>query len=259
MTAPGAPPAGRPQAVLFDLDGTLIDSAPDLAGAANDMREARGLPRLPLAHFRPMVGSGARGMVARALGVGPDDAQFIALRDEFLQRYEARMTRETRWSRAMSLGLAALIAAANTVVLVLLIRKLVEGKASDGNALLIGSAQVWLTNVVAYALLYWQLDRGGAVARTQQDRELLPAADFRFSQDENDDAIVEVAKGSSKNADWVPTLVDYLYVSITNSTAFSPTDTMPLTSRAKALMALESVSALVLSVVVIAHGVGSLK
>ena len=87
---------GHPRALLFDLDGTLIDSAPDLAGAANDMREARALPRLPLAHFRPMVGSGARGMVARALGVGPDDAHFQALRDEFLQRYEARMTLETR-------------------------------------------------------------------------------------------------------------------------------------------------------------------
>ena len=86
----------RPRAVLFDLDGTLIDSAPDLAGAANDMREARALDRLPLEHFRPMVGSGARGMVARALSVGPDDEQFNVLRDEFLQRYEARMTRETR-------------------------------------------------------------------------------------------------------------------------------------------------------------------
>ena len=85
----------RPLALLFDLDGTLIDSAPDLAGAANDMRSARELPLLPLAHFRPMVGSGARGMLARALEVGPDDAGFIELRDEFLQRYESRMTRET--------------------------------------------------------------------------------------------------------------------------------------------------------------------
>ena len=105
MSAPG-----RPQAVLFDLDGTLIDSAPDLAGAANDMRDARALPRLPLAHFRPMVGSGARGMVARALDVGPDDADFPALRDEFLQRYEARMTRETCVFGAMRPVLAALAA-----------------------------------------------------------------------------------------------------------------------------------------------------
>ena len=87
--------AGRCLAVLFDLDGTLIDSAPDLAGAANDMRAARGLPLLPVEHFRPMVGSGARGMVARALGVVPGDPDFEALRDEFLWRYEARMTRET--------------------------------------------------------------------------------------------------------------------------------------------------------------------
>ncbi len=84
------------RAVLFDLDGTLIDSAPDLAGAGNEMREARGLPLLPLAHFRPMVGSGARGMLARALDVQPGHADFEALREEFLQRYERRMTRETR-------------------------------------------------------------------------------------------------------------------------------------------------------------------
>ena len=83
------------RAILFDLDGTLIDSAPDLAGAGNDMRIARGLPPHPLEHFRPMVGSGARGMVGRAFGVGPQDDGFIALRDEFLQRYEKRMTQET--------------------------------------------------------------------------------------------------------------------------------------------------------------------
>jgi N-acetyl-D-muramate 6-phosphate phosphatase len=82
--------------VLFDLDGTLIDSAPDLAGAADEMRVARGLPPLGVEHFRPMVGSGARGMVGRAFGVTPDDASFAELRDEFLSRYEQRMTRETR-------------------------------------------------------------------------------------------------------------------------------------------------------------------
>jgi N-acetyl-D-muramate 6-phosphate phosphatase len=87
---------GPIQAVLFDLDGTLIDSAPDLGGAANDMRVARGLAPYPLAHFRPMVGSGARGMVGRAFEVLPPDPQFAALRDEFLQRYEARMTQQTQ-------------------------------------------------------------------------------------------------------------------------------------------------------------------
>jgi phosphoglycolate phosphatase len=89
------------KAVLFDLDGTLIDSAPDLAGAGNDMRAARGLPLLPLAHFRPMVGAGARGMVGRALEVAPGDADFEAMRAEFLQRYEARMTRHTQVFEAM--------------------------------------------------------------------------------------------------------------------------------------------------------------
>ena len=89
-------------AVLFDLDGTLVDSAPDLAGAGNEMRVARGLAALPLAHFRPMVGTGARGMLARALDIGPDHPDFAFLRDEFLDRYERRMTFETRVFEGMA-------------------------------------------------------------------------------------------------------------------------------------------------------------
>jgi phosphoglycolate phosphatase len=87
---------GPLRGVLFDLDGTLIDSAPDLAGTGNDMRLARGLPALPYEAFRPMVGAGARGMVGIALQVTPDDERFLPLRDEFLQRYEQRMTQLTR-------------------------------------------------------------------------------------------------------------------------------------------------------------------
>jgi N-acetyl-D-muramate 6-phosphate phosphatase len=83
-------------AVLFDLDGTLVDSAPDLAGAANDMRVSRGLNPLPFAALRPMVGSGARGMVGTAMQVQPHDPEFSSLRDEFLLRYEQRLTRETK-------------------------------------------------------------------------------------------------------------------------------------------------------------------
>jgi 2-phosphoglycolate phosphatase len=95
-------PRPRPvQCVLFDLDGTLIDSAPDLAGAANAMREARGLALLPYERLRPMVGSGARGMVGAAFGVAPGDEGFDALREEFLSRYEAGLLQRTTVFEAM--------------------------------------------------------------------------------------------------------------------------------------------------------------
>lgn len=81
--------------LLFDLDGTLVDSAPDLAGAANDLRAAHGLAPLPYAALRPMVGTGARGMVGVAFGVGPDDARFEALRDDFLDSYARRLLHST--------------------------------------------------------------------------------------------------------------------------------------------------------------------
>ncbi len=77
--------------VLFDLDGTLIDSAPDLAGAANTLRAEHGLPALPYAALRPMVGSGARGMVGIAFGVAPGEPRFEVLKDAFLSRYESRL------------------------------------------------------------------------------------------------------------------------------------------------------------------------
>jgi phosphoglycolate phosphatase len=84
------------EAVLFDLDGTLVDSAPDLAGAANELRQAHGLQAIPFEQLRPMVGSGARGMLNAAFGIGPGDPQFDLLRTDFLARYEARILRETR-------------------------------------------------------------------------------------------------------------------------------------------------------------------
>jgi N-acetyl-D-muramate 6-phosphate phosphatase len=81
--------------VLFDLDGTLIDSAPDLAGAANRLRADHGLEPLPLDMLRPMVGSGARGMVGVAFGVAPGEARFEPLRDTFLAHYEAMLLERT--------------------------------------------------------------------------------------------------------------------------------------------------------------------
>ena len=82
-------------AVLFDLDGTLIDSAPDLGAAADKMRVDRSLPSLPTAAYRPMAGAGARGMLGIAFGVTPADPEYEALKEEFFRNYEACMTERT--------------------------------------------------------------------------------------------------------------------------------------------------------------------
>ncbi|MFJ9611568.1 hypothetical protein ACIRS1_35060 [Kitasatospora sp. NPDC101176] len=169
-----------------------------------------------------------------------------------------RMTRQNRFSRIVSLTLVALIGISNLVSLGLLVHAMVTSKAQQGGPLLLAALQVWTTGIIVFGLAFWELDRGGPVVRTQAERSELPLADFRFSQDENDDAVEEVADGSSRTSDWVPTLMDYLYVSVTNSTAFSPTDTMPLSTRAKALMSIESIAALITSLLVIAHAVGVL-
>jgi len=169
-----------------------------------------------------------------------------------------RITRQTRWSRGLSVAMATLMIAANLLALGLLIAKLTD-QGNGGRALLLGAMQVWVTNVIGFALLYWELDRGGPVPRHQSRRDRLPPADWRFSQDENHDAVVEVATTASKKSGWVPNFVDYLYLSLTNSSAFSPTDTMPLTTRAKLLMGLQATAALFTSLLVIARAVGTIK
>lgn len=81
--------------VLFDLDGTLIDSAPDLGAAADRMRVQRGMPSLPLEQYRHMAGAGARGMLSVAFGMTPEHAQFAELKEEFFGNYERCMTERT--------------------------------------------------------------------------------------------------------------------------------------------------------------------
>ncbi|PKW27770.1 hypothetical protein [Phycicoccus duodecadis] len=168
-----------------------------------------------------------------------------------------RLVRQTRWSRYVSITLALVVIGANLGGLAMLVNTL--GAPKEGaKGLLMGGVQVWLTNVIGYALLYWELDRGGPVSRHRERRDRLPPADWRFSQDENADTVREVAVGSSERSGWVPVFVDYLYMSITNSSAFSPTDTMPLSSRAKLLMASQATAALAVSLLIVARAVGSL-
>jgi uncharacterized membrane protein len=169
-----------------------------------------------------------------------------------------RLSKQTRWSRTLSIGFTALLAVANTVALVQLVMQLVTGSKDNGLTLVLAALQVWSTQIIVFGLIFWELDRGGPVVRTQSPREKLPEADFRFPQDENADSVAEVALRSSKKADWTANFIDYLYYSLSNSMAFSPPDAVPLTNRAKILTGLEALGAYVLLVLVIARAVSML-
>ena len=222
--------------------------------------EHPGEPRLPAA-CAVVAAIALYGALPNELIVGP---RFVVPLFELLLFIPLvavnprRMTRTNGLLRRLSIGLVLVIAAANASALILLVHELVSGQTNQGPLLLLAAAQVWLTNIIVFALAYWELDRGGPVDRTQSAASALPPADFRFPQDEDHDAIYEVAARSSAQSGWTPGFIDYLYVSVTNSSAFSPTDTMPLSPRVKLLMAAESVSALMLSVLVISRGVSLL-
>ncbi|MBW8730858.1 MAG: hypothetical protein JF622_07675 [Terrabacter sp.] len=181
----------------------------------------------------------------------------LALLAALLVTNPRRMVRQTLWSRRTSIVLACVVILTNLVALGMLVRTLTSS-GGDGTSMLLAGMQVWLTNVIGFGLLFWEIDRGGPVSRHTATRDRLPAADWRFSQDENQDAIAEVAATSSERNNWRPEFVDYLYVSLTNSSAFSPTDTMPLSPRAKGLMGLEATAALLTALLVVARAVGAL-
>lgn len=168
------------------------------------------------------------------------------------------LTKQTTWSRRLSVTQTILLLVANQFALVQLVQQLVTAAASDGPTLLIAALQVWITNVIVFALMYWELDRGGPVNRTSATRHDLPPADFRFPQDEDHDAVVEVARRSAVKSGWTASFVDYLYFSLSNSTAFSPTDTMPLSHRAKLLMGVQAFAGFVILALVIARAVSLL-
>jgi uncharacterized membrane protein len=168
-----------------------------------------------------------------------------------------RLTRETSWSRWLSISLGLVLVLGNLVDMGSLIFDLVSGS-TLGYLILLTALQVWVANIVAFAIVYWEMDRGGPVSRGTQPREKLGRPDFKFVQDDNADSVTEIRNQSSEIADWRPGFIDYLYLSLTNMTAFSPTDTMPLSSRAKMLMGLQSVCGFILLALVIARSVNIL-
>jgi hypothetical protein len=243
------------------MAGQRTDAGPLGAdrGGSTIRRENKGENRLPPAAAVVVAGA-LYALLPESLLFAPRlivPALELVLLVALVVHNPRRLTRQTRWSRLVSLALAAVVTVTNLVALGLLVADLVRSS-PGGATLLLAALQVWATNVLAFALLYWELDRGGPVSRTQLPRERLPLADFRFTQDETADTVVEVAAGSSEKSDWIPRFVDYLYLSTTNSSAFSPTDTMPLSSRAKVLMGVQATAALLTSLLVIARAVGAL-
>ncbi len=155
-----------------------------------------------------------------------------------------------RWSpahRTVVLGLIGLVSLVNIVSLVLLVHHLLKGgnHNATGHRLIVAGMVLWVTNVLLFGLWFWQLDRGGPVAR---QREPEPP-DFLFPQ----------MNDPERFGGWEPNLIDYLYVSFTNATAFSPTDAMPLSRVAKLLMAMQSLAALVTIGLVVARAVNILS
>ena len=141
--------------------------------------------------------------------------------------------------RRATIGLIAVIGLANTSALAYLIHQLLYAGGVNGRTLLYAAFDVWVTNVIAFALLYWELDG-------QTD-------------DVTDFAFVQMTDPEVKAKGWHPRFTDYLYLSYTNASAFSPTDTMPLTRRAKMLMLLQSAVSITTLLLVAARAVNILR
>jgi 5-methyltetrahydropteroyltriglutamate--homocysteine methyltransferase len=161
----------------------------------------------------------------------------------------ARIDRESAALRRLSLGLSALLSFANAWSVVRLIMVLIQGGAvaQDPAKLLITGGAIWATNVVAFALWYWEFDRGGPVARAHGAD---PYPDFQF---------VQMTAPDMAPPHWEPAFADYLYLAFTNATAFSPTDVMPLSRWAKMAMTVQSAISLVTMGLIVARAVNILK
>jgi uncharacterized membrane protein len=149
--------------------------------------------------------------------------------------------------RRVALMLAAFVSAANIASLYLLSHELFRHATPNGRQLIVSGALIWLTNVLIFGLWYWEVDRGGPGKRAAGQDE---APDFLFPQ-MTDDRIEPLS--------WRPQMLDYLYLSLTNAAAFSPTDTLPLTLRVKSLMGVQSIVSLVTLGLIVSRAVNILQ
>jgi len=153
-----------------------------------------------------------------------------------------------RQLRGLLFTILGLVTLTYLVSLGLLVHYLVTGGQVGGRPLIGSGVVLWVTNVLLFSVIYWELDRGGPLRRFEPSRTW---PDFQFPQMEN-------PQFTPKGKEWQPTFLDYLYMSVTNATAFSPTDTMPLTQVAKVVMGIQGTAAIVTVGLVVARAVNIL-
>ncbi len=158
-----------------------------------------------------------------------------------------RHIEESQWRRLLSILLIALVNIANLASLALLVAHLVGGSTNNGRQLIFSAILIWLTNVIVFGLWFWELDRGGPGARCSPVHR---HPDFLFPQ---------MSTPAAAEPHWTPSFLDYMYVSFTNATAFSPTDTLPLSEWAKGLMMVQAMASFLTVGIVAARAVNILK
>jgi hypothetical protein len=163
-----------------------------------------------------------------------------------LRAFAARAQAHRVGRRVLALAVIAVLTAANAAAIILLVHLLLTGVQTQASQLLRAGIHMWAMNVLVFGLWFWELDGGGPPKRRLDSTA---ARDFFFPQE----GFPDTAAGR-----WQPSFIDYLYVSYTNATAFSPTDTMPLSQWAKVLMAAQSAASLLLAIMVVARAVNIL-
>jgi uncharacterized membrane protein len=213
-------------------------------------RVTRGEPRLPVS-IAILVAIALQAALPLRVGEHPRwliPTLAVLLLIGIVAANPSRLNRRSPPLRAATLVLTGLLSAANIASAARLIIDLLQGQGQHNPTdLLLTGGAIWLTNVIVFGLWYWEFDRGGPVARALAPR---PYPDFLFPQMTSPELAPD---------HWIPQFVDYLYMSFTNATAFSPTDVMPMSRWAKLTMLVQSGLSLMLVVLVIARAVNVLK
>jgi hypothetical protein len=250
---------------IFELEKSLVVSGashvPDLRVLGPELRkslipawrrETRGEPRwhIVLAVTAAMFLQGplpGRLVLLRPTWLLPALEGALLLVLISLER-QMRIDRESKLLRGVSMVATGLLSVANAWSAVRLVIGLINGtEGKSAGPLLASGAVIWLTNVIVFSWWYWELDRGGPAARAHGTKQ---CPDFMFPQ---------MSSPELAPRDWEPNYFDYAYLALTNATAFSPTDTMPMTRWAKAAMTVQTLVSIVVVALVVARAVNVLQ